>query len=182
MCNLEGFPSSSKPSFLFFIISSMNATISLAKVPSYSLIFFALALNFRDSSRDEGGKLAYKSIKTIYFFPSNSYLSFEIYFKEIKLFSLVFMENGYQFYFLKSLGTLLEKKHLIEFNSNSCAIPRVDECHFNIVIMNMEKELGNFIKDLPIGLSLIPSLMCYEISFMQLKLFLESYLSHVSII
>ncbi|KAI5681990.1 hypothetical protein M9H77_03218 [Catharanthus roseus] len=136
----------------------------------------------KDSSRDEGGKLAYKSIKTINFFPSNSYLSFEIYFKDIKLFSLVFMENGYQFYFLKSLGTLLEKKYLIEFNSNSCAIPRVDECHFNIVIMNMEKELGNFLKDLPIGLSLIPSLMCYEISFMQLKLFLESYFSHVSII
>ncbi|KAI5654361.1 hypothetical protein M9H77_31548 [Catharanthus roseus] len=34
-------------------------------------------------STDEDGKLAYKSIKTIDFFPSNSYLSFEIYFKEI---------------------------------------------------------------------------------------------------
>ncbi|KAI5652995.1 hypothetical protein M9H77_30182 [Catharanthus roseus] len=30
-------------------------------------------LNFEDSSKDKGGKLAYKSIKTINFFPSNSY-------------------------------------------------------------------------------------------------------------
>ncbi|KAI5652970.1 hypothetical protein M9H77_30157 [Catharanthus roseus] len=44
--------------------------------------------NFEDSSKDEGGELAYKSINTIHIFPSNSYLSFEIYFKEIKLFSL----------------------------------------------------------------------------------------------
>ncbi|KAI5677498.1 hypothetical protein M9H77_08448 [Catharanthus roseus] len=62
----------------------------------------------KDSSKDEVGKLAYKSIQTINFFPSNSYLSFEIYFKETKLFSLVFMENGYQFYFLNSLGTFRE--------------------------------------------------------------------------
>ncbi|KAI5663878.1 hypothetical protein M9H77_23201 [Catharanthus roseus] len=47
--------------------------------------------NFEDSSKDEGGKHAYKSIQTINFFPSNSYLSFEIYFKEIKLFSLAWM-------------------------------------------------------------------------------------------
>ncbi|KAI5663224.1 hypothetical protein M9H77_22547 [Catharanthus roseus] len=44
--------------------------------------------NFEDSSKNEGGKLAYKPIKTINFFLSNSYLSFEIDFKEIKLFSL----------------------------------------------------------------------------------------------
>ncbi|KAI5681645.1 hypothetical protein M9H77_02873 [Catharanthus roseus] len=37
-----------------------------------------------------------------------------------------------RFYFLNSLGTLLEKKYFMEFNSISCAIPRVDECHFNI--------------------------------------------------
>ncbi|KAI5662307.1 hypothetical protein M9H77_21630 [Catharanthus roseus] len=48
----------------------------------------------KNSSKNERGKLAYKSIKTINVFTSNSYLSFEIYFKEIKLFSLVFMENG----------------------------------------------------------------------------------------
>ncbi|KAI5657960.1 hypothetical protein M9H77_26753 [Catharanthus roseus] len=47
--------------------------------------------------------------------------------------------------------------------------------------MNMEKELGNFLKDFPISLSLIPSFMCYEVSLMGLKLVLESYLSHVSI-
>ncbi|KAI5680846.1 hypothetical protein M9H77_02073 [Catharanthus roseus] len=46
---------------------------------------------------------------------------------------------------------------------------------------NMEKELGAIHEELSISLSLIPSLMCYEVSFMQLKFFLESYLSHVSI-
>ncbi|KAI5668307.1 hypothetical protein M9H77_18160 [Catharanthus roseus] len=146
----------------------------------------------KNSSKDEDGKLAYKSIKTMNFFPSKPYLSFEIYFKEM-LFSLVFMKNGYQFYFLNSLGTLLEKKHFIEFNSISCAIPRVDECHFNTSNYvfyvpgiedkgrNMEKELSNFLKDLPISLSLYPSLTCYEVSLVELELFLESYLSHVSI-
>ncbi|KAI5676262.1 hypothetical protein M9H77_07212 [Catharanthus roseus] len=44
---------------------------------------------FEDSSKDEEEKLAYKSVKTIIFFPSNSYMSFEIYLKEIKLFSLI---------------------------------------------------------------------------------------------
>ncbi|KAI5681763.1 hypothetical protein M9H77_02991 [Catharanthus roseus] len=133
--------------------------------------------NFKNSSKDEGGKLVYKSIKNIKFFPSNSYLSFEIYFKEIKLFSLVFMENGYQFYFLNSLGTLLEKKQFIEFNSISCAIPGVDEYHFNIANdascvqgvedkrRKMVKELGIIFEELPISLSLNPSLMCYEVSF-----------------
>ncbi|KAI5672287.1 hypothetical protein M9H77_12651 [Catharanthus roseus] len=42
----------------------------------------------------------------------------------------------------------------------------------------MEKELGNFRKDLPISLSLISSLMCYEVSLVGLELFFESYLSH----
>ncbi|KAI5663214.1 hypothetical protein M9H77_22537 [Catharanthus roseus] len=132
----------------------------------------------KDSSKDEGGKLAYKSIKTINFFSSNYYLSFEIYFKEIKLFSLVFMENGYQFYILNSLETLLEKKQFIEFNSISCAIPRVDEYHFNIANYascvlgvedkrSMEKELGTILEELPISLSLNLSLMCYEVSFVQ---------------
>ncbi|KAI5683016.1 hypothetical protein M9H77_04244 [Catharanthus roseus] len=73
---------------------------------------FLCVQDFEDSSKDEGGKLAYKSIKAINFFFSNSYLSFEIYFKEIKLFSLAFMENGYQFHFFNSLGTLLERKNL----------------------------------------------------------------------
>ncbi|KAI5663847.1 hypothetical protein M9H77_23170 [Catharanthus roseus] len=137
--------------------------------------------NFEDSSEDEGGKLAYKSIKTINFFPSNSFLSIEIYFKEIELFSLALMENGYQFCFLNSLGTLLEKKQFIEFNSISCAVPRVDEYHFDIANFascvlgvkdrgrNMEKELGTILEDLSISLSLNPSLC-------------ESYLSRVSII
>ncbi|KAI5681709.1 hypothetical protein M9H77_02937 [Catharanthus roseus] len=99
---------------------------------SFFVSEFLCVQNFEDSSKDEGGKLSYKYIKTISSFPSNSYLSFEIYFKEIKLFSLVFMENEYQFYFLNSLGILLEKKQFIEFNSISCETPRVDEYHFNI--------------------------------------------------
>ncbi|KAI5654534.1 hypothetical protein M9H77_31721 [Catharanthus roseus] len=100
-------------------------------------------------------------MKTINFFPSNSYLSFEISFKEIKLFSLVFIENGYQFYFLNSLGTLIIKEK--------------DKGR------NMEKDLGNFLKDLPLSSSVNPSLMCYEVSLVELELFLESYVSHVSI-
>ncbi|KAI5667745.1 hypothetical protein M9H77_17598 [Catharanthus roseus] len=112
---------------------------------------------------------------------------------EIKLFSLVFIENRYQFYFLNSLGTLTEKKQFIEFNSNSCAIPRVDECHHNIANYvsyvlgieekrrNMEKELDNFLKDLSISLFLNLSLMCYEVSLVELEFFFESYLSHVSV-
>ncbi|KAI5663386.1 hypothetical protein M9H77_22709 [Catharanthus roseus] len=47
---------------------------------------------------------------------------------------------------------------------------------------NMEKELGNFLKDLLISLSLNLSLTCYEVSLVELELFLESSLSHVSII
>ncbi|KAI5680951.1 hypothetical protein M9H77_02178 [Catharanthus roseus] len=38
---------------------------------------------------------------------------------------------------------------------------------------NMEKELDNFLKDLPINLSLSPSLMCYKVSLVELELFLE---------
>ncbi|KAI5675997.1 hypothetical protein M9H77_06947 [Catharanthus roseus] len=160
------------------------------KTDSFFASKFLCVQKFEDPSKDEGGKLAYKSIKTINFFPSNSYLSFDIYFKEIKLFSLVLMENGYQFYFLNSLGTLIEKKQFIEFNSNSCAIPRVDEGHLNIANYisyvlgieekgrNVEKELDNFLKDLPISLSLNPSLICYEVSLVGLEFFLESYLSH----
>ncbi|KAI5653972.1 hypothetical protein M9H77_31159 [Catharanthus roseus] len=151
---------------------------------------FLCVQTFEDSSKDEGEKFVYKSIKTINFFPSSSYLSFEIYLKEIKLFTLVFRENGYQFYFLNSLGTLLEKIQFIEFNSISCAIPRDYECHFNIAKYgfcvlgvedkgrSMEKKLGTILEDLLTSLSLDLSLMCYEVSFVKLKLFLESYLSH----
>ncbi|KAI5681045.1 hypothetical protein M9H77_02272 [Catharanthus roseus] len=46
---------------------------------------------------------------------------------------------------------------------------------------NMEKELEAILEELPISLSLNASLMCYEVSLVGLELFLESYLSHVSI-
>ncbi|KAI5683019.1 hypothetical protein M9H77_04247 [Catharanthus roseus] len=67
---------------------------------------------------------------------------------------------------------------------------RVDEYQFNTANYascvlgvedngrNMEKELGNFLEDLPINPSLNPSLMWHEVSFVELELFLESYLSH----
>ncbi|KAI5666934.1 hypothetical protein M9H77_16787 [Catharanthus roseus] len=41
-----------------------------------------------------------------------------------------------------------------------------------------EKELGTILEDLPISISLNPSLMWHEVSFVELELFLESYLSH----
>ncbi|KAI5667011.1 hypothetical protein M9H77_16864 [Catharanthus roseus] len=78
------------------------------------------------------------------------------------------------------------KKHFIELNSISCAIPRVDGGHLNNANYvsyvlgiedkgrNMEKELGAILKDLPISLSLYPSLICYEVSLVGLELFLES--------
>ncbi|KAI5664097.1 hypothetical protein M9H77_23420 [Catharanthus roseus] len=58
--------------------------------------------NSEDPSKDKDGKLSYKSIKMINFFLSTSYLSLEIYFKDSRLFSLVFME-------LKTKGRSMEK-------------------------------------------------------------------------
>ncbi|KAI5677506.1 hypothetical protein M9H77_08456 [Catharanthus roseus] len=72
-------------------------------------------------------------------------------------------------------------------------IEKVDEYHFNIANYiscvvgvkdkgrNLEKELGNYLKDLAINLSLNPSLICSEVSLVELELFLESYLFYVSI-
>ncbi|KAI5677980.1 hypothetical protein M9H77_08930 [Catharanthus roseus] len=45
----------------------------------------------------------------------------------------------------------------------------------------MEKGLEAILEELPISFSLNPSLMCYEVSLVELELFLESYLSHMSI-
>ncbi|KAI5652284.1 hypothetical protein M9H77_29471 [Catharanthus roseus] len=68
-------------------------------------------------------------------------------------------KHGDHFTFLNSLGTYLERKYFIEFNSIPCAIPRVDEYDFNIANYlscvlgvenrgSMEKELGPILKDL----------------------------------
>ncbi|KAI5681190.1 hypothetical protein M9H77_02417 [Catharanthus roseus] len=46
---------------------------------------------------------------------------------------------------------------------------------------SMEKKLGIILEDVPTSLSINPSLTCYEVSFVKLKLFLESYLSHMAI-
>ncbi|KAI5662471.1 hypothetical protein M9H77_21794 [Catharanthus roseus] len=51
---------------------------------------------------------------------------------EIKLFLIVFIEYGDHFTFLNSLGTYLERKYFIEYNSISSTIPRVGEYDFNI--------------------------------------------------
>ncbi|KAI5672705.1 hypothetical protein M9H77_13069 [Catharanthus roseus] len=67
------------------------------------------------------GRLGYNSSKTISFFPSKSYLCFEIYFKEIKLFSFVIIESGDHFIFFNSLGKSLENKYFLELN-HTCSI------------------------------------------------------------
>ncbi|KAI5666587.1 hypothetical protein M9H77_16440 [Catharanthus roseus] len=138
--------------------------------------------NFGEPSKNQEGRLGKNSIKTLSFFPSNSYLYFEIYSKEVKLFSLVFIEHGDHFTFLNSLGTYLERRYFIEFNSVSCAIPKVDEYEFIIANCvscvlgdkdrrSMEKELGPVLEDLSISLSLNPSSLCYEVSLEELKIF-----------
>lgn len=109
------------------------------------------------------------------------------------MFSPVLVGNGDQFYFLNSLGTLLEKKYFIEFNSLSCDILRVDDHYSNVANCaycvlgiedkerSMEKEFRIIHDKLSISVSFIPSL-CHEVSFVESKLFQESYISHVSMI
>ncbi|KAI5676397.1 hypothetical protein M9H77_07347 [Catharanthus roseus] len=144
------------------------------------------SMNFGESSKNQEGRLGYNSIKTICFFPSNSYLYFETYFKEIKLFSLVFIEHGDHFTFLNSLVIYLERRYFIEYNSISCAIPRVDDYDFNIANCvsyvlgfedrrSIEKELGPILEDLSISLSLNPSSLCYEVSLKEFQSLLDSY-------
>ncbi|KAI5681843.1 hypothetical protein M9H77_03071 [Catharanthus roseus] len=76
-------------------------------------------VKIENSSKDEGGNLLYKSIKTINFLCSNSYLSFEIYFKDIKVDECHFNIANYVSYVLR-----IEDK-----------------------ARNMERELGKFLKD-----------------------------------
>ncbi|KAI5650512.1 hypothetical protein M9H77_36517 [Catharanthus roseus] len=77
------------------------------------------------------------------------------------------VEHGDHFTFLNSLGTYLKRRYFIEFNSISCAIPRVDDCDFNIANCvscllgvedrrSMEKEIGPSLEDLSVNLSLNP--------------------------
>ncbi|KAI5653524.1 hypothetical protein M9H77_30711 [Catharanthus roseus] len=92
-------------------------------------------------------------------------------------------EHGDHFTFINSLGTYLERRYFIEFNSLSCAIPRDDDYDFNIangisyvlrveVRRSMEKVLGPILEDLSISLSLNPSSLCYEddISLVELNI------------
>ncbi|KAI5681737.1 hypothetical protein M9H77_02965 [Catharanthus roseus] len=131
-------------------------------------------MNFGEPSKNQKGRLGYKSIKIISFFPSNSYLCFEIYFKEIKLFSLLFIKRGNHFTFLNSIGTYLERRYFIKFNYISCAIPRVDDYDFNIAncvscvlgvvdTRSMKKKLGPILEDLSISLSL--NLLLYVMNY-----------------
>ncbi|KAI5681780.1 hypothetical protein M9H77_03008 [Catharanthus roseus] len=57
------------------------------------------------------------------------------------------------------------------------------DCHEGVEYQgrSMKKELGNFLKDLLISPFLNHFLISYEVSLVELQLFLESYLSHVSI-
>ncbi|KAI5664138.1 hypothetical protein M9H77_23461 [Catharanthus roseus] len=90
--------------------------------------------NFEDSRKNGGGKLAYKSIKTINFFPSNSYLSFEIYFKEIKLFSLKLLDGvdderskeGKKQSLPSTVGSTLPSVSFIEIFSSNPLVKRED--------------------------------------------------------
>ncbi|KAI5681295.1 hypothetical protein M9H77_02522 [Catharanthus roseus] len=66
-----------------------------------------------------------------------------------------------KFYFLNSLGTLLEKKYFIEFNSLCCVIPRIHEYYHNVANYisnvlgiedkgrNIEIEFGAILEELP---------------------------------
>ncbi|KAI5683010.1 hypothetical protein M9H77_04238 [Catharanthus roseus] len=87
---------------------------------------------------------------------------------------------------IKTNSSKVKEEHLpTRFSSISCAIPRVDEYYFNISDYashmlgdeekgrNMEKELGTILEELPISLSLNPSLSFYEASFEELKISLE---------
>lgn len=107
-------------------------------------------------------------------------------------FSLIFIEHGDHFTFLNSLVTYFERRYFIEFNSISCAIPRVDDYDFSIANCvscvlgvedrrSMEKDLGRILEDLSISLFLSSSL-CYEVSLEELKSLLDSYTFQVSLI
>ncbi|KAI5653471.1 hypothetical protein M9H77_30658 [Catharanthus roseus] len=150
-------------------------------------------VEFWRTKQESRGKTCYNSLKIISFFPSNFYLCFEIYFKEIKLFLLAFVEHGDRFTSLNSLGTYLERRYYIEFNSISCAIPRVHDYDFNIANYvfcvlgveyrrSMEKELGPILEDLSISLFINTSSLCYEVSLEELKSFLDSYNFQMSLI
>ncbi|KAI5668567.1 hypothetical protein M9H77_18420 [Catharanthus roseus] len=133
---------------------------------------FSCVHNFGVSRKNQEGRLPDKPIKILNFFPSNSYLCFEIYFKEINLLLLVFNENGDHLYFINFHGTLHEKKYLIKFNSSSCdislPISRVDDYNFNVAEVDsfvlgvedkgevMEKELSITHEDISISFSLNP--------------------------
>ncbi|KAI5650346.1 hypothetical protein M9H77_36351 [Catharanthus roseus] len=147
-----------------------------ANQTTYSLVSeFPFVQNFGELSKIQEERLGYNSLKTISFFPFNFYLFFLDYFKEIKLFSLIFIEYGDHFTFLNSVGTYFERKYFIEFNSIPCAIPGADEYDFNIsncasYVLGVEnrrsmgKELGPILEDLSISLSLNPSSLSYKFS------------------
>ncbi|KAI5668818.1 hypothetical protein M9H77_18671 [Catharanthus roseus] len=103
------------------------------------------------------------------------------------------VEHGDDFTFLNPLGTYLERKYFIEFNSIPFTIPRVDEYDFNIANCvscvlgvedrrSIEKEPRPILEDLSISLCLNPSSLGYEVSLEELKFLLESYTFQVSLV
>ncbi|KAI5671977.1 hypothetical protein M9H77_12341 [Catharanthus roseus] len=88
------------------------------------------------ASKNQEGRLFYNPIKTISFFPSKSYLCFEIFFKEIKLFSLDFENN--------IVVGLKELKFLLE-TMFDCPHPSKED-HFQILIpIHKRQDLENFL-------------------------------------
>ncbi|KAI5662438.1 hypothetical protein M9H77_21761 [Catharanthus roseus] len=125
---------------------------------------------------DKGGRLVYYPFKTISFFPSYSYVCFEIFVKEIKLFSQK-ME------IISTFLTLMElhlKKYFLEFNSLYCDIslqtPKVDDYNSKVVNdasfvpglegqgKSLEKEPSIIREDKSISLSLSSFSLSHEIS------------------
>ncbi|KAI5672463.1 hypothetical protein M9H77_12827 [Catharanthus roseus] len=95
-------------------------------------------------------------------------------------------EHRDHFTFPNSLGTYLERRYFIEFNSISFAILKVVDYDSNIANCvscvlgledgrSMEKDLGLILEHLSITLSLNPYSLCYEVSLEESKSLLDSY-------
>ncbi|KAI5671398.1 hypothetical protein M9H77_11762 [Catharanthus roseus] len=102
-------------------------------------------------------------------------------------------KHGDYFIFLNSLGTYLERRYFIEFNSLSCASPRVDENDFIVAncvscVLGVEdrrsmgKDHGPILENLSMSLSLNPPSLCYEVSLEELKSLSDSYNFQVNLI
>ncbi|KAI5669854.1 hypothetical protein M9H77_19707 [Catharanthus roseus] len=113
------------------------------------------------------GSLYYKLYKTISFLPSTSFLSLDYIIKESNSCSLSIFYNRIQSQFFNFLTTTCGTK------SNHGMKAKGDD---------MEKELSISYEDTSISLSLNIFLLCRELSFKELKLFLELNASYVTLV